>query len=90
MLFATTTDDVKIAYAAVGEGRPVVIVHGLLTHIERGANSPSGDPYTPRLMHRHLVVRYDKRGCGLSIEASPITPWKLTCAISKRSSTRWA
>lgn len=64
--FATTTDGVRIAYAAVGEGPTVLIVPGWFTHLEHGLLSPSFEPFTPRLGHRHRVVRYDGRGFGLS------------------------
>jgi class 3 adenylate cyclase len=64
--FATTSDGVKIAYATVGQGPPVVIVPGWVSHIEHGINSPIFDPLTPRLRGRHQVVRYDQRGTGVS------------------------
>jgi pimeloyl-ACP methyl ester carboxylesterase/class 3 adenylate cyclase len=64
--FATTSDGVKIAYATVGQGPPLVVVPGWVTHIEHGFNSPVFDPLTPRLSAHHQVVRYDQRGTGVS------------------------
>ncbi len=66
--FATAGDGVRIAYATTGEGEPVVQVLGWLTHLERGFASPmydAGDTLR-RLSARHLLVRYDGRGSGLS------------------------
>jgi pimeloyl-ACP methyl ester carboxylesterase len=64
--FATTSDGVRIAYAAVGEGPPVVIVLGWFTHLESGLSSPGRNPFVPTLLEGHQVVMYDGRGFGLS------------------------
>jgi class 3 adenylate cyclase/pimeloyl-ACP methyl ester carboxylesterase len=66
--FATASDGVRIAYATMGEGEPVVQVLGWLTHLERGLSSPmydAGDTLGT-LSAKHLLVRYDGRGSGLS------------------------
>jgi class 3 adenylate cyclase len=62
--FCTTSDGVRIAYAIVGQGPPVVRVLAWFTHLEfewewwRHSLEP--------LAQDHLVVRYDGRGMGLS------------------------
>jgi class 3 adenylate cyclase len=64
--FCTTSDGVRIAYATVGEGPPMVLVPGWVSHLEVLWDYPpfraQGEAYG-----RHLLyVRYDKRGTGLS------------------------
>jgi class 3 adenylate cyclase/pimeloyl-ACP methyl ester carboxylesterase len=66
--FATTSDGVRIAYATTGEGSPVVFVLGWATHLEKGIGSPLYDStgWISRISQKHLLVRYDGRGFGLS------------------------
>jgi class 3 adenylate cyclase len=66
--FATTSDDVRIAYATTGQGPALVHVVGWATHLERGIGSPLYDPADGIrwLSRRNLYVRYDGRGFGLS------------------------
>jgi len=66
--FATTSDGVRIAYATTGEGPPVVFVLGWATHLERGMGSPLYDTegWIRWISKKHLFVRYDGRGFGLS------------------------
>ena len=63
---ATTPDGVQLAWAAVGEGPPVVNVAGWATHLERGFGSPGHNVVVPLLMGERRVVVYDGRGFGLS------------------------
>jgi class 3 adenylate cyclase/pimeloyl-ACP methyl ester carboxylesterase len=67
MGFCAASDGVHIAYASSGEGPPLVIMIGWVTHLERGMLSPAyfGDALRGFGAH-HLVVRYDTRGFGLS------------------------
>ncbi len=53
--------DVKLAYTAVGEGRPVVVVHG-------GPGVPYARPWTgvAELADDFKFYFYDQRGCGES------------------------
>ena len=66
--FATTSDGVRIAYATAGQGPPLVMVLGWLTHLTDGLGSALYDSagvgswYT----RDHLLVHYDGRGFGLS------------------------
>jgi pimeloyl-ACP methyl ester carboxylesterase len=65
--FTTSSDGVRIAWSSAGTGEaPVVMVLGWFTHLERGANSPGFNPWTPPLLPKHRVVQYDGRGSGLS------------------------
>ncbi len=68
--FCTTSDGVHIAYASSGQGPPLVIMLGWITHLEQGLLSPA---YFGSALHqigaRHFVVRYDGRGFGLSDRA---------------------
>jgi class 3 adenylate cyclase/pimeloyl-ACP methyl ester carboxylesterase len=66
--FATTSDGVRIAYATTGTGPPLLFVLGWATHLEDGFNSPlyDAEDLLPMTSRRHLFVRYDGRGFGLS------------------------
>jgi class 3 adenylate cyclase len=64
--FCTTSDGVRIAYATAGEGPPVVRVLGWFTHLELEGEFPVWRGVHEGLSARHLLVRYDGRGMGLS------------------------
>jgi serine/threonine protein kinase/alpha-beta hydrolase superfamily lysophospholipase len=64
--YCTTADDVSIAYATVGEGPPLVRSLGWFTHLEMEWKWQLGREFWERLARRHLLVRYDGRGMGLS------------------------
>ncbi len=66
--FCTTPDGVRIAYATVGEGPPLVRVLGWCTHLELERVGPdwSRSFVGGLLAKKHLFVRYDGRGMGLS------------------------
>jgi len=63
--FAETTDGVQIAYATSGAGTPLVLVVGWNTHLQLGAVFDAPD-IVNALSSRHLLVRYDGRGFGMS------------------------
>ncbi|MEX2159997.1 MAG: adenylate/guanylate cyclase domain-containing protein [Dehalococcoidia bacterium] len=65
--FCTTSDGVRIAYATLGEAPPVLVfVRGWVSHLELDweleGTRAGYEEYGKRLQ----VVRYDKRGTGLS------------------------
>ncbi len=62
--FCTTSDGVRIAYATVGKGPPVVRVLGWFTHLEM--EWQAFRPAIEWLAKDHLYVRFDGRGMGLS------------------------
>ncbi|MEM9387438.1 MAG: alpha/beta fold hydrolase [Pseudomonadota bacterium] len=64
--FCTAHDEVRIAYATVGEGTPVVKAANWLSHLELDWNAPIWSPLFRRLARHHRFVRYDERGNGLS------------------------
>ena len=64
--FCTTEDGVTIAYACVGRGQPLVRTLGWFTNLEMEWAWPAGRRFWERLAQRHLLVRYDGRGVGLS------------------------
>lgn len=64
--FCTTNDDVRIAWAKIGEGPPVVKAANWLSHLELDWDAPIWSPLFRRLARDHLFVRYDERGNGLS------------------------
>lgn len=64
--FVTTSDGVRIAHAAVGEGPTVVFVRGWISHLELQWEEPSFRSFFERLARHVRVVLYDQRGLGLS------------------------
>jgi pimeloyl-ACP methyl ester carboxylesterase len=64
--FCTETDGVRIAYASVGEGTPVVKAGNWLNHLEYDWDSPIWSPLLHWFSAHHQFVRYDARGNGLS------------------------
>ena len=64
--FCTTSDDVRIAYATVGQGPPLVKAANWLNHLEFDWQSPIWRHLFEALASHHLLVRYDERGNGLS------------------------
>jgi DNA-binding winged helix-turn-helix (wHTH) protein/pimeloyl-ACP methyl ester carboxylesterase len=64
--FCTAPDGVRIAYAAVGEGPPLVKTGHWLTHLEYDWTSPIWRPHLQALAASYRLVRYDARGNGLS------------------------
>jgi len=64
--FCTTSDGVRIAYATVGQGPPLVRVLGWFTHLEVEWENPIWRSFIDGLSRRHFLIRYDGRGMGLS------------------------
>ena len=64
--FCTTADGVRIAYASVGEGPPLVKAPNWLTHLEYEWETPVWRHWWEELARDHTVIRFDQRGCGLS------------------------
>ena len=65
--FCTSTDQVSIAYATVGSGPPLVKAANWLSHLEFDWNSPVWRHWIVELSRYHTFIRYDERGCGLSV-----------------------
>jgi pimeloyl-ACP methyl ester carboxylesterase len=64
--FCTTADGVRIAYATVGTGPAVVVSQLAPSHIGVEWEEPRVRGFWEAIGHHHLIVRYDKHGCGLS------------------------
>jgi pimeloyl-ACP methyl ester carboxylesterase len=64
--FCTTADGVRIAYATVGTGTPLVVVPNSPCHLELEWEEPRVRGFWEAVGQRHMVVRSDKHGCGLS------------------------
>jgi pimeloyl-ACP methyl ester carboxylesterase/DNA-binding SARP family transcriptional activator len=64
--FCRTSDDVRIAYACVGDGPPVVWAAHWLSHLAFNWESPIWRHWTEEFAKDHAFVHYDQRGHGLS------------------------
>jgi class 3 adenylate cyclase/alpha-beta hydrolase superfamily lysophospholipase len=64
--FCTASDGVRIAYATLGEGPPLVYVSGWPTHLEMEWGRPTSRTFLNELAHGITLIRYDMRGGGLS------------------------
>ena len=64
--FCKTNDGVRIAYAACGEGPPIIKASNWLTHLEFEWDSPIWRHWIRELSAHHRLIRYDERGNGLS------------------------
>ena len=64
--FCTTPDGVRIAYAVVGEGPPLVHVPGWISHLELDWQFPASREIWESYGRHFTVIRMDKRGTGLS------------------------
>ena len=64
--FCTTSDGVRIAYATVGDGPPLVWAYSWVTHLEIDWSNPASRKFLESLAKNHLLIRFDKRGTGLS------------------------
>jgi pimeloyl-ACP methyl ester carboxylesterase/DNA-binding CsgD family transcriptional regulator len=64
--FFESFDRTRIAYAAKGNGPPVILLPSWLTHLEFQRRSVAWGPFLAALSQRYRLIRYDPRGCGLS------------------------
>ena len=64
--FCTSFDGTRLAYAAAGQGPPLVKAANWLSHLEYDRQSPVWRHWLRGLARHHTLIRYDKRGCGLS------------------------
>lgn len=64
--FCEVKDGIKIAYATLGSGPPLLKAANWLNHLEFDWSSPIwGRSFAAIAQHR-TFIRYDERGCGLS------------------------
>ncbi len=64
--FCTAADGVRLAYARMGNGPPLVKPGNWMTHLEFDLESPVWEPLYRELARDHSFYRYDARGNGLS------------------------
>jgi DNA-binding winged helix-turn-helix (wHTH) protein/pimeloyl-ACP methyl ester carboxylesterase len=64
--FCSTRDGVRIAWASVGSGYPLVKAANWLNHLDYEWESPVWKHWIAELTKHHRFVRYDERGNGLS------------------------
>ncbi|MEL6838780.1 MAG: alpha/beta fold hydrolase [Pseudomonadota bacterium] len=64
--FCKAHDDINIAYAEVGEGRPLIKAANWLNHLELDWGSPIWGQTFLACAHERRFIRYDSRGNGLS------------------------
>lgn len=64
--FCTSSDGVRIAYAEVGKGIPLLRTGHWLTHLEYDWESPVWSPFLQGIAAGRRLIRYDARGNGLS------------------------
>jgi pimeloyl-ACP methyl ester carboxylesterase/DNA-binding winged helix-turn-helix (wHTH) protein len=64
--FTRALDGVRLAYAVVGEGPPLVRAANWMTHLGYDIESPVWRHWVRDLSAEHTFIRYDERGCGLS------------------------
>ena len=64
--FCSADDGVRLAYAVMGAGRPLVKAAHWLTHLDYDRESSVWRHWLRELSRRYRLVRYDERGCGLS------------------------
>lgn len=64
--FCRAADGVRLAYAVVGDGPPLVRAANWMTHLGYDIESPVWRHWVRDLAASHTFIRYDERGCGLS------------------------
>lgn len=64
--FCKARDGVRLAYACVGDGPPLVKAANWLNHLELDWDAPIWAPLFQELARDHMFVRYDERGNGMS------------------------
>jgi class 3 adenylate cyclase/pimeloyl-ACP methyl ester carboxylesterase len=64
--YCRTSDGVRLAWAKVGQGPPLVRTANWLTHLEYDWNYPVRRYVIEQLARNHTLIRYDARGSGLS------------------------
>jgi pimeloyl-ACP methyl ester carboxylesterase len=64
--FCSTPDGVRIAYATVGTGPALVVASSGPSHLGLEWEEPRFRDFWETIGQHHMVVRYDRQGCGLS------------------------
>jgi pimeloyl-ACP methyl ester carboxylesterase len=64
--FSVTEDGVRLAWASIGDGPPLVKASNWLTHLDFEWGSPIWQHWWTELSKHHRLIRYDERGNGMS------------------------
>ena len=64
--FCVTSDGVRLAWASVGSGHPLVKAANWLNQLDYEWESPIWKHWIAQLTRHHRLIRYDERGNGLS------------------------
>jgi pimeloyl-ACP methyl ester carboxylesterase len=64
--FCNTADDARIAYATVGSGPALLVASPGPSHLGVEWEEPRFRDFWETIGQHHMVVRYDRHGCGLS------------------------
>ena len=64
--YCTSRDGVRLAYAELGEGPPLVCVFAWASNLEMDWAQPQSHTWLERAASRHRLIRFDRRGIGLS------------------------
>lgn len=64
--YCRAPDGVRLAYAAVGQGPPLVKAANWLNHLEYDWESPVWREFLHGIASRYTLIRYDARGNGMS------------------------
>jgi pimeloyl-ACP methyl ester carboxylesterase/DNA-binding winged helix-turn-helix (wHTH) protein len=64
--FCTADDGVRLAFATMGDGPPLVKAANWLSHLDYDRETVVWRHWLAELSSRYRLVRYDERGCGLS------------------------
>ena len=64
--YCTATDGVRIAYSTAGSGPPLVVSSAWLGHLESEWAQPYTRTFWEEIARDRTLIRYDKRGTGLS------------------------
>jgi DNA-binding winged helix-turn-helix (wHTH) protein len=83
--FTRALDGVRLAYAVVGEGPPLVRAANWMTHLGYDIESPVWRHWVRDLSAEHTFIRYDERGCGLGGRSgiSGRCPWAATFSAAR-------
>src|SRR5947209_19867145 len=64
--FCRSRDGARIAYETCGTGPPLIWIQHWIHHVQFDWDSPIWGHWLQFFSARHVLVRYDWRGCGLS------------------------
>ena len=67
--FCNVPDGVRIAFASIGDGLPLVKTPNWMNHLHHDWESPVWRPWMLRIVQGCALTCYDARGCGLSAAA---------------------